>query len=157
MMKNEFFAPPSSVEKYFLKRSGLDFRYAPDEKIPVVQVNNFPLLGQLTALRFLEWVQHNPEGVVSLPTGKTPEYFIRYVEHYLASWDQPKTRELLEKVGLTQRTKPVLRGLQFVQIDEFFPIPPTQHNSFYDYVMKYYINGFGIWILSWWTVFILPV
>ena len=39
--------------------------------------------GKLTALRFLEWVQQNPEGVVSLPTGKTPEYFIRWVTEYL--------------------------------------------------------------------------
>ena len=144
MNKKNNFNPPTPVETYFLNRSNLDFRYDPDEKIPVVQVNNFPLLGQLTALRFLEWVQNNPEGVVSLPTGKTPEYFIRYVEHYLASWDQNPTRELLEQVGIVTNQKPNLSNLQFVQIDEFFPIPPTQHNSFYDYVMKYYIKGFGI-------------
>ena len=144
MMKKNIFNPPSPVESYFLKRSGLDFQYAPDEKIPAVQVNNFPLLGQLTALRFIEWVQNNPGGVVSLPTGKTPEYFIRYVEHYLSTWDKKPTRELIEQVGIQHSNKPVLQDLQFVQIDEFFPIPPTQHNSFYDYVMKYYINGFGI-------------
>ncbi len=144
MMKKEFFSPPSPVEQYFLKRSNLDFRYAPDEKIPIVQVNNFPLLGQVTALRFLEWVQSNPEGLISLPTGKTPEYFIRYVEHYLATWEQKKTQAFMEEVGLNPSQKPELRGLGFVQIDEFFPIPPSQHNSFFDYVNKYYINGFGI-------------
>ncbi len=144
MMKKNIFNPPSPVESYFLNRSKQDFRYAPDEKIPVVQVNNFPLLGQLTALRFLEWVQSNPEGVISLPTGKTPEYFIRYVEHYLASWEQQQTQALLERVGIQHSNKPSLHNLQFVQIDEFFPIAPTQHNSFYDYVMKYYIQGFGV-------------
>ena len=144
MMKKNTFNPPTPVESYFLKRSGLDFRYAPDEKIPSVQVNNFPLLGQLTALRFLEWVQNNPEGVVSLPTGKTPEYFIRYVEHYLATWEQKPTRDLLEQVGIEPERIPVLNKLQFVQIDEFFPISSSQQNSFFDYVMKYYIRGFGI-------------
>ena len=144
MMKKTQFNPPTPVETYFLNRSKLDFRYAPDEKIPVVQVNNFPLLGQLTALRFLEWVQSNPEGLVSLPTGKTPEYFIRYAEHYLSNWEDKQTNAFLEEVGLNHRAKPSLKDLQFVQIDEFFPIAPTQHNSFYDYVMKYYIHGFGI-------------
>jgi glucosamine-6-phosphate deaminase len=30
-----------------------------------------------------------------------------------------------------------------VQIDEFYPIDPRQHNSFYSYVKEYYIKGFG--------------
>ncbi|HGJ64183.1 TPA: glucosamine-6-phosphate isomerase, partial [bacterium] len=30
------------------------------------------------------------------------------------------------------------------QIDEFYPINPAQHNSFYNYVMKYYVQGFGL-------------
>ena len=144
MNKKNIFNPPTPVENYFLNRSKLDFCYDPDEKIPVIQVNNFPNLGQLTALRFLEWVQNNPEGVVSLPTGKTPEYFIRYAEHYLKHWGDKQTSTFLEEVGFDHSRKPNLQNLQFVQIDEFFPISPTQHNSFYDYVMKYYINGFGI-------------
>ena len=48
---------------------------------PYITVDNFPKLGLLTALRFLEWVLENPEGVISLPTGKTPEYFIKWT-HY---------------------------------------------------------------------------
>jgi len=144
MMKKNIFNPPTPVEKYFVNHSKLDFCYDPDEKIPVVQVNNFPNLGQLTALRFLEWVQNNPEGVVSLPTGKTPEYFIRYAEHYLKHWEDKQTASFLEQVGFDHSNKPLLKDLQFVQIDEFFPISTTQHNSFLDYVMKYYINGFGI-------------
>lgn len=144
MMKKDLFSPPTPVEQYFLNRSKLEFRYAPDEKIPVVQVNNFPLLGQMTALRFLEWVQTHPEGLISLPTGKTPEYFIRYVEHYLATWEQQTTQSYLEELGLDHSNKPSLSKLNFVQIDEFFPIPASQHNSFYDYVKKYYIKGFGI-------------
>ena len=144
MNKKNIFNPPTPVETFFLNRSKLDFQYNPDEKIPVIQVNNFPNLGQLTALRFLEWVQNNPEGVVSLPTGKTPEYFIRYAEYYLKNWEDKSTSAFLEEVGIDHSMKPRLKNLQFVQIDEFFPISPTQHNSFFDYVMKYYINGFGI-------------
>ena len=38
----------------------------------------------------------------------------------------------------------MLKDLTFVQIDEFYPISAKQHNSFYDYVNKFYINGFGL-------------
>lgn len=138
------FSNPTPVESYFLQQSGQKFMYAPSEKIPIVEVSNFPLMGRLTALRFLEWVQQNPEGVISLPTGKTPEYFIRYVEYYLKNWHLPKVRELLGSVGIDTAFKPQMTALQFVQIDEFFPISPTQHNSFYDYVQKYYLQNFGI-------------
>ncbi len=37
-----------------------------------------------------------------------------------------------------------MRGLQFVQIDEFYPISSKQHNSFYHYINEYYIKGFGL-------------
>ena len=78
--------PTSNVEKYYLSLSGRQFIYPPTEKIPVIQVANFPMLGQLTALRFLEWVQNNPDGVIALPTGKTPEHFIKWVGYYLTNW-----------------------------------------------------------------------
>ena len=48
----------------------------------------FPLLGKLTALRFLEWVSENPDGVISLPTGKTPEFFIKWTTFMLENWDK---------------------------------------------------------------------
>jgi len=116
----------------------------PGEKIPVVVVDNFPMLGRLTALRFIEWVQNNPEGVVSLPTGKTPEYFIKEVIRYKNSWNSKETREELEGYGIELSQKPDFSGLRFVQIDEFYPINPRHHNSFYHYVNKYYLEGFGI-------------
>ena len=34
--------------------------------------------------------------------------------------------------------------MQFVQLDEFYPISSQQHNSFYNYVVNYYIQGFGL-------------
>ncbi len=117
--------------------------YPPDEKIPSIIVENFPSLGRLAAVRFLEWVLANPEGVVSLPTGKTPEYFIKFVQYYLKHWNRKEVRTSLEQMGLVTEYKPDLSGLQFVQIDEFYPIDASQHNSFYYYVNKFYIKGFG--------------
>ncbi|MCR4964332.1 MAG: 6-phosphogluconolactonase [Bacteroidales bacterium] len=112
--------------------------------IPYITVENFPTLGLLTALRFLEWAAENPNGVISLPTGKTPEYFITWVKRILAEWDTPQGAEFREKHGLNLTKKPVLSGLRFVQIDEFYPISPKQHNSFYNYVQKFYVEGFGL-------------
>ena len=59
----------SKVESAFYKISG---EPEINTNIPYIVVDNFPLMGLLTALRFLEWVSENPEGVISLPTGKTP-------------------------------------------------------------------------------------
>ncbi len=69
----------SSVEQMFFEQSG---QQQCSTHIPYIIVENFPKLGLLTALRFLEWTAENPEGVISLPTGKTPEYFI--------TWTQPQ-------------------------------------------------------------------
>jgi glucosamine-6-phosphate deaminase len=134
----------SQVEAKAIEQSPLDLLYAPDEKLPVITVNNFPALGQLIALRFIEWVQDHPEGLISLPTGKTPEHFIKWVGRLLHTWDAPATQSLLEQSGVDPRRKPEMRSLHFVQIDEFYPIQPTQKNSFYSYIGKYYLEGFGL-------------
>lgn len=113
-------------------------------KIPYVRVDNFPKLGLLTALRFLEWVDQNPNGVISLPTGKTPEHFIKWTKFFIDNWDKPKAIKFRKENGLDIDKKPDLRGLHFVQIDEFYPINPEQHNSFFNYVNRFYIDGFGL-------------
>ncbi len=134
----------SRVEEFALKRSPFKLLYPPVEKIKTLVVENFPALGKVTAMRFLEWVQQHPEGVISLPTGKTPEYYIKWVQYLLSHWDKPEVRKLLEDYGVDPGTKPDMSGLTFVQIDEFYPINPWQHNSFYFYVNEYYIEGFGL-------------
>lgn len=134
----------SPVERRAVDQSPLEPIYVPDEKIPVVTVNNFPALGRLVAMRFIEWVQDNPGGVISLPTGKTPEHFIKWVQRLLHTWDAPETRTILEESGVDPAKRPDMKGLHFVQIDEFYPIQPSQKNSFYHYVNKYYLNGFGL-------------
>jgi len=96
------------------------------------------------AYRFLEWVSEHPDGVISLPTGKTPEYFIKWTKYLLDNWDDPKVSENRKKHGLIIEQKPEMNHLRFVQIDEFYPISPKQHNSFYYYVNNFYIKGFGL-------------
>jgi len=95
-------------------------------------------------LRFIEWVQQNPQGVISLPTGKTPEYFIKWVQYLLVNWNKKDVRNLLEENGIDPGQQLNMKELTFVQIDEFYPINPWQHNSFYFYVNEYYIEGFGL-------------
>ncbi len=131
----------SQVEKAFLKKAG---DYEMTTRTPYILVENFPKLGLMTALRFLEWVLENPEGVISLPTGKTPEFFIKYTDFLLENWNKKKGEEIRKACGLESDKKPELGGLKFVQIDEFYPINPDQHNSFYNYVEKYYVRGFGL-------------
>ena len=133
--------PLSEVEKAFLVESGVE---KITTLIPYLTVDNFPKLGLLTACRFLEWAAANPQGVISLPTGKTPEFLIKWTQYLLENWDSKKGKEIREKYGLGNTKKPVLKDLTFVQIDEFYPISAKQHNSFYDYVNKFYINGFGL-------------
>ena len=131
----------SKVEQRYLEKSGRELYYQPTEKIPIIQVSNFPELGKLTALRFIEWVQQNPNGVISLPTGKTPEHFIKWVGKIIKDWDKQGIKEELEKAGMDDKKRPVLDKLRFVQIDEFYPIDSFQHNSFYYYIQKYYFSN----------------
>ncbi len=131
----------SKVEKVFFE---LQSNSKITTKIPYLTVNNFPQLGLLTSLRFLEWIDKNPEGVISLPTGKTPEHFIKWTRHILDNWNSNKVEILRGKYGLDIHKRPNLKGLQFVQIDEFYPISSKQYNSFYHYVREFYIRGFGL-------------
>jgi glucosamine-6-phosphate deaminase len=131
----------SNVEKAFIEKSVINEF---STTIPYIVVDNFPKLGLITSLRFLEWVAENPEGVISLPTGKTPEFFIRWTDFMLKNWNNAQGEKMREMYGLKVEKKPVLSGLQFVQIDEFYPINSKQHNSFFDYVNNFYIRDFGM-------------
>ena len=135
-MQNSF----TSVEKYFF-----DLQTIKDQTttIPYITIADFPSLGLLTSLRFLEWVYENPKGIISLPTGKTPEYFIKWTRVFLNNWDNEKLIKIRRDHGLKEKNKPDFTNLTFVQIDEFFPINSKQHNSFYNYVNKYYLEGFS--------------
>ena len=130
----------SKVEKAFFELSGVDKMTT---RMPYITVENFPQLGLFTALRFLEWASENPNGVISLPTGKTPEHFIKWTSFMLENWNKKKVQDIRSKYQLIV-DKPDLSNLHFVQIDEFYPISSSQANSFYHYVNKFYLEGFDL-------------
>src|ERR1039458_2527546 len=134
----------STVETVELKRSGKEYRYAPSEKIRIIEVDNFPVLGKLTAFRFIEWVLKNPGGVISLPTGKTPEFFIKWVNRVLEKWNSKEIQSMLNEYDIEGSRPPNMKSLSFVQTDEFYPMDSQQHNSFNYYVREFYIKGFGL-------------
>lgn len=113
-------------------------------RIPYITTESFPKLGLLSALSFLEWVSKNPNGVVSLPTGKTAQYFLDFTHLLLDNWSNKKGKDILEKYGLAGVKKPDLSELSFVQMGEFFPIDPNQHNSLYRNAIQQYIDAFGL-------------
>ncbi len=131
----------SIVEQRFIALSGQSNM---GTKMPYITVDNFPQLGLLTALRFIEWVLKHPDGVVSLPTGKTPEHFIKWTSFIVQNWGSKEVNNLCDKYGLVKSHRPDLSNLKFVQIDEFYPISSQQKNSFAWYVNEYYIKGFGL-------------
>ena len=131
----------SHVEKRFFELSG---QGKMSGNVPYILVDNFPKLGLLTSLRFLEWASDNPEGIISLPTGKTPEFFIKWTLYLLENWENKKVAGYRKEYGLNLKKKPDLKNLSFVQIDEFYPISSTQKNSFNYYVKNYYIKNFGL-------------
>ena len=94
--------------------------------IPYTVSVSVPHLGTLLAERFVEWVERHPEGCVSLPTGKASGDFIKNV------------------LRIKELKKLDFSGLHFVQMDEFYPISPEQHNSIYHFVKKEYLQGFGL-------------
>ncbi len=132
----------SAVEKLFREADVYYEENTPLRKIQTITVDNYIVLGQLTALRFLEWVCHNPGGVVALPTGKTPEFFIRWMQHYTQNWDKESKGGILEKVGLAGK-KPDFKSLHFFQLDEFFPINPEHERSFMYFVKRFYLDALG--------------
>jgi glucosamine-6-phosphate deaminase len=133
----------SKVEEYF-NSIHTDYHLSRKfHKIPLIVVDNYVELGQLTALRFLEWVCFNPGGVIALPTGKTPEFFIRWVQYFLANWQTEMDKGILAAIGIDKRLKPDMKSLHFFQLDEFFPIKPEHERSFTYFLNNFYIDGFG--------------
>ena len=133
----------SGVEQAYLCNPKHEYISPASEHVGTIVVKNFPALGMLAALRFLEWVIENPDGVVALPTGKTPEYFIHWVRFLLSNWQEKKAQSTLTQYGITAKRAPSLHDIRFVQIDDFYPIDSNQKNSFHYYVQQFYMQGFG--------------
>ncbi len=105
----------SQVEQIFFDRSE---RPNPSTALPYIIAENFPKLGLFAALRFLEWVHENPDGVISLPTGKTPEYFIKWVTHLAANWSDKSLTSLRHEHGLPLKQLPTSGKSNFACIFE---------------------------------------
>ncbi len=131
----------TNVEKAFFEEAKIK---KISTKIPYITVESFPQLGLLSALSFIEWVSENPNGVVSLPNGKTAQYFIHFTHFILDNWENKKGIALLEKYNLKGIKKPDFRNLQYVQMGAFYPMYSEQHNSLYNFAKVNYIDGFGI-------------
>ena len=116
---------------------------AHNTKIKTIICDSFPELGRITAAQFVKQIQEKPNSVVSLPTGKTPEYFIKWTEKILHAWESEEIVQLRAEWGLNE-CKPDMSQVRFVQMDEFFPIHPSQENSFAYFVREQYIKGFGL-------------
>src|SRR5690606_27804167 len=93
----------SKVEQAFYNESKLQ---KITTRMPYIAVDSFPKLGLLSALSFLEWVAENPTGVVSLPTGKTAQYFLQFTHLLLDNWDNQKGKDIRKKYGLADVKKP---------------------------------------------------
>lgn len=131
----------TKVENAFFNESNLKNISTP---FPYITVDSFPKLGLLSALSFLEWAGENPNGVISLPSGKTSQYFIQFTHLLLDNWDNKKGKDILTRFNLKDLKKPNLSELQFVQMGEFYPIKTEQHNSLCNYAQNFYIDGFGL-------------
>jgi 6-phosphogluconolactonase/glucosamine-6-phosphate isomerase/deaminase len=129
------------VEKEFLARSGLPWEY-PGETMPALEVDNIYSLGQIVSQRFMEWVIENPTGVVALPTGRTPEFFIKTLEKYKLHWDSDEVSDEIRHCNIVDF--PDTSKLKFVMLDEFFPMASSHRNSFCRYIQKYYVSLLGI-------------
>ncbi len=135
------FVSRSRVETHFIEKSGTR---EISTSTPYIIVPDVPKLDLLITLRFLEWVSENPEGVICLPAEKHAEPFIKMTRHLLDTWDNADTQALLSENGFHIVGKPRLENLRFVQSDEFYPIPPSQINSSYHFVMENYIKNFHL-------------
>lgn len=131
----------TNVERAFLKEAKIQNITT---QTPFITVESFPQLGLLSALSFIEWVAENPNGVVSLPIGKTAQYFINYTHFILDNWDNKQGKELREKYNLKGIEKPILNNLQFVQMGAFYPMKSEQHNSLFNFAKVNYFDGFGL-------------
>jgi glucosamine-6-phosphate deaminase len=133
----------SPVEKVFLERSGHKGSYS-SERVPTIEVTNIYELGKIVSLRFLEWVKLNPQGVVALPTGRTPEFFIKTLERYKSQWTTPEVQAEVHQLGFEGTEFPDTTQLRFVMLDEFFPMHSTHRNSFCRYIRTYYVGLLGV-------------
>ncbi len=137
--------PPrwTAVENKFLIKSGRQQTY-PKEYFPVIEVRDQYELGKLTALRFIEWVQHNPTGVVAFTSGNTPELFVKFLNYYKSNWRKPHVRAELNSFGITTKKFPNTTKLKLVQIEEIYPLSDNHYKKISNYIKRHYVEFLGL-------------
>jgi len=127
------------VEKAFIDDSGRQAVY-PHEYIAVIEARDHYELGKMTALRFIEWVKDHPRGVISLTSGTTPEYFVKFLDYYKKNWHKPKVQAELRRFGINLKNFPDTSNLRFVQLEEFYPLSPKHNQKVSNFVTRHYLK-----------------
>lgn len=111
----------------------------------VTVVENAKDMGIALAVQFLCWVHSNPHGVVSLPTGKTPEMFIKALRWCKEQWSSSEVQSHFVGTQLAGQAYPDTTQLYFVQMDEFYFRQVHPDNLFYTYIKNQYqpVLGFS--------------
>lgn len=133
--------PPrwTAVENKFLVKSGRQQTY-PMEYAAVIEVRNQYELGKLTALRFIEWAQHNPNGVVAFTSGNTPEFFVKFLDFYKNNWRKPQVQSELHSMGIKCKNFPDTSNLKLVQIEEMYPMLESHYKKISNYIRRHYVK-----------------
>ena len=97
-------------------------------------------LGKLAAINFIDWCKKNPKGVISLPTGKTAEIFIKYLSNYKYNWENKKVKQELAQYNISGKAFPDTSNLKYVQSSEFYPIEDNHEKTAKNYILRYYVN-----------------
>ncbi len=127
----------TKVEQKFHAKSTRQQTYG-SEYFAVVEVRNHYDLGKLTALRFIEWVQHNPNGVVAFTSGNTQEFFIKFLDFYKNNWHKPAVQEELRSFGIYLKKFPKTSDLKLVQVEEIYPLHEKNYKKISNYVVRHY-------------------
>lgn len=133
----------TKVEQKFLAVAVRQPSY-PHEYLPVIDVRNSYDLGKLTALRFIEWVQHNPRGVVGFTSGHTPEFFIKFLDYYKNHWHKPAVQAELQSVGIHLKNFPKTSDLKLVQLEEIYPLSDKSYKKISNFTVRHYAKVLGI-------------
>lgn len=129
----------SKVEQKFLAIATRQSTY-PHEYIAVLDVRTQYELGKLMALRFIEWVQNNPRGVVGLTSGVTPEYFIKFLDYYKNNWHKPDVQAELQSFGINLKNFPRTQDLRLVQLEEIYPLTDKNYRKISNFILRHYVK-----------------
>lgn len=135
---NPLFEPNwTEVEERFIAKSSRQKVY-PSEYIVTIEARNSYELGKLIALRFIEWLQNNPNGVVAFTSGSNPEFFIKFLDYYKHNWNNDDVQKELHSFGIFAKNFPKSNNLKLVQMEEMYPISDRHYKKISNYTIRHY-------------------